>query len=122
MEVARVNLQFRKVNRDGEITLVRSHQALATLRLPQPIRGGNSILSAMDLKLVTMMHLLLKGESFWGLADRMKDSGSPTKVNVYSLGFVRACYVTIILLPAILLAALLSGLALAGAFLWRRKA
>jgi hypothetical protein len=71
-EVARVNLQFRKVNRDGEITIVRSHQALATLRLPQPIRGGNSILSAMDLKLVTMMHLLLKGESFWGLADRMK--------------------------------------------------
>ena len=76
----------------------------------------------MDLKLVTMMHLLLKGESFWGLADRMKVSGSPTKVNVYNLGFVRACYVTIILLPAILLAALLSGLALAGAFLWRRKA
>ena len=91
MEVARVNLQFRKVNRDGEITLVRSHQALATLRLPQPIRGGHSILSAMDLKLVTMMHLLLKGESFWGLADRMKVSGSPTKVNVYNLGFVRAC-------------------------------
>jgi hypothetical protein len=91
MEFARVNLQFRKVNRDGEITLVRSHQALATLRLPQPIRGGHSILSAMDLKLVTIMHLLLKGESFWGLADRMKVSGSPTKVNVYNLGFVRAC-------------------------------
>jgi hypothetical protein len=37
------------------------------------------------------MHLLLKGESFWGLADRMKVSGSPTKVNVYNLGYVRAC-------------------------------
>ena len=38
---------------------------------------------------MTMTHLLLKGESFWGLADRM--SGSPTKVNVDNLGFVRAC-------------------------------
>jgi hypothetical protein len=37
------------------------------------------------------MHLLLNGESFWGLADRMKVSGSPTKVNVYNSGFVRAC-------------------------------
>ena len=50
MEVARDNLQSRKVNRDGELMLVRSHQALATLRLPQPIRGGRSNLSAMDFE------------------------------------------------------------------------
>lgn len=63
MEVARINLRFGKVNRDGEITLVRSHQAPVTLGLTQRIRGGHSILSAMDLKLVTMMHPLLKDES-----------------------------------------------------------
>ena len=59
MEIARIPLRLQTENQKGEITVVKSHQALETLRLPQPIQGGKSLLSAMDLKLVTLMHVLL---------------------------------------------------------------
>lgn len=82
MEIARIPLKLQTVNKKGEAEPVKSHVALETLRLPQPIQGGKSILSAMDLKLVTCMHLLLEGEGFWNLDRRAKVSKAPTKINI----------------------------------------
>src|SRR5918997_1824709 len=86
MEIARIPLRLQTVNQKGEITVIKSHQALETLRLPQPIQGGKSLLSAMDLKLVTMMHFLLEGEGFWNLDRRLKVNKAPTKINILMPG------------------------------------
>src|SRR5829696_1796049 len=37
MEVARIPLRLQSTNAKGEATVIKSHQALETLRLPQPI-------------------------------------------------------------------------------------
>lgn len=76
--------KFRLVRADkkGNLTPVASHQALETLNLPMPTKEGKSMLSAMDLKLVTYMHLLLNGESFWKLDRRMKVNNAPTKIDM----------------------------------------
>lgn len=82
LEVSRVKLRLQTVNKKGEITVVPSHQALETLRMPQPTRGGKTILTSMDLKLVTLMHLLLGGEGFWSLDKRLRIGGAPTKISL----------------------------------------
>jgi hypothetical protein len=38
---------------EDEIELVRSHQALATLKKPQPTKTAKGVLTIMDLKLVS---------------------------------------------------------------------
>lgn len=86
IEIARIPLRLQTVNAKGEARVIQSHVALDTLRMPQPIKGGKSVLSAMDLKLVTLMHLLLEGEAFWNLDRRMKLNKAPTKVNILTPG------------------------------------
>jgi HK97 family phage portal protein len=86
MEIARIPLRLQTENSKGEIQVIKSHQALETLRFPQPIQGGKSLLSAMDLKLVTLMHVLLEGEGFWNLDRRLKVNKAPTKVNILMPG------------------------------------
>lgn len=88
MEIARIPLRLQTLSAKGEIQPVKSHQALETLRLPQPIQGGKSLLSAMDLKLVTLMHFLLEGEGFWNLDRRLKVNKAPTKINVLLPGLM----------------------------------
>lgn len=71
MEIATINFKLRVPNAKGEFEFITDHQALETLRLPQPTKGGKSMLTAMDLKIVTAMHLLLNGEAFWLLDKRL---------------------------------------------------
>ena len=71
MEIATINFKLRVPNAKGEFEFITDHQALETLRLPQPTKGGKSMLTAMDLKIVTAMHLLLNGEAFWVLDKRL---------------------------------------------------
>jgi HK97 family phage portal protein len=80
MQIGQTAFRLQKTNAAGEIELVKKHQALATLAKPQPTAGGKSMLSAMLLKVVTGMHLMLNGEGFWLLLDRLQASGAPTRI------------------------------------------
>lgn len=82
LEIARIKFRLQTKDRNDEITIVKSHQALETLRMPQLTKGGKSLISSMDLKLVTLMHLLLGGEGFWRLDERMRVSGAPTRIDL----------------------------------------
>jgi hypothetical protein len=69
LEIARIPLRQLSVNAKREIEVVKSVGGPA----PAPVDpGGQSILSATDPKLVTMMHLLLGGEGAWNLDRRIK--------------------------------------------------
>lgn len=81
-EIARTKFKLARTNKKGEIEYVKSHQALETLRVPQPIAGGKSMMTSFDLKYVTAMHMLLPGEGFWQLDQRMTVSGSPLRINI----------------------------------------
>jgi HK97 family phage portal protein len=82
MEIARTKFKLRTTTKDGEYKYLTSHQALDTLAKPQPIKGGKSMLTGMDLKLLLGMHLMLNGEAFWLLNDRRRVNGAPTRVDV----------------------------------------
>ena len=59
MELASVDFKIRKPLKSGEFEYVLKHQALDTLKTPQPTAGGKSMLTGMLLKIVTGMHLML---------------------------------------------------------------
>lgn len=81
-ELSHAVLKLRKTtSKDGEVEYVESHVALDTLRKPQPTKTGKSMLSGMDLKFITAMHLLLAGEGFWLLDRRLKVNGAPTRLD-----------------------------------------
>lgn len=85
MEVAGVEFKLKKASKSGkddEIEYVESHQALETLWRPQPIKGGKSMLTYMDLLLVLTMRLMLNGEEFWVLDKRLptKYGRAPTEI------------------------------------------
>ena len=80
VQVASIDFKLRTVNEDGDIKKITNHQSLETLRLPQPTKGGKSMLSAFDLKFITTMWLLLNGEGFWHLDRRLNMGRSPTFV------------------------------------------
>ena len=52
-EIARTTFHIQTENKNGEIEVIRSHEALDTLQKPQPTQSGKSLLSGMQLKLVT---------------------------------------------------------------------
>lgn len=87
-ELARTPFHLQRVNAKGEIQLIHEHQALATLRKPQPIKGGKSMLTSMDLKLVTGYHLCLDGEAFWLLDKRLRLGGAPTLIDILQPEFM----------------------------------
>src|SRR4051812_19223848 len=45
LEIARTDFKLATVSDDGEIDYVKSHQAAETLKLPQPTKGGKSMLT-----------------------------------------------------------------------------
>ncbi len=81
-ELARTKFKLR--TRGDDPQQIVSHQALDALNLPQPIKSGKSMLTAFDLKYVSALHLLLPGEAFWVLQDRLNPrvGGSPTRIDV----------------------------------------
>jgi len=92
--VTRVSFQiaetefYLQVAKKDDIEFIEVHQALETLRLPQPVEGGKSLLTSMDLMIVTSQHLMLNGESFWLLDRRLKASGAPTNILPLLPGFM----------------------------------
>jgi len=82
MELASINLRLQSKNAKGEVTPIETHQALDVLARPQPIKGGKSMLTSMDLKLLCGMHMMLNGEAFWLLDKRLSATycGAPTFV------------------------------------------
>jgi len=87
-EISRTKFYLQTVNAKGEIEIIQKHQALETLRRPQPTKTGKSVLSSMDLKLVTGYHLCLAGEAFWLLDKRLKVNGAPTAIDILLPTFV----------------------------------
>ena len=81
-EIARTQFRLQTTNRKGEIELIQKHQALETLLKPQPTKSGKSMLTSMDLKFVTGMHMLLNGEAFWLLDKRLRTGGAPTFIDI----------------------------------------
>src|SRR4051794_3146810 len=47
MEIASIDFKLRKLQTSGEYEYVLKHQALETLRMPQPTAGGKSMLTGM---------------------------------------------------------------------------
>lgn len=86
--LARTNFSLQQVNTNGEIEIVQKHEALSTLRKPQPTVGGKSLITNMDLKLVTGYHLCLNGEAFWLLDKRRTINGAPTYIDLLIPEFV----------------------------------
>lgn len=87
-ELSRTKFYLQKVNDDGEIEIIKSHQAMETLRKPQPTKTGKSMMSEMDLKLVTGYHLCLAGEAFWLLDRRLRVNGAPTAIDILLPSYV----------------------------------
>lgn len=87
-EMARTPFFLKKTNAKGEITIIQKHQALDTLKKPQPTSTGKSLLTSMDLKLVTGYHLCLDGEAFWLLDKRLRVNGAPTMIDILLPEFV----------------------------------
>jgi HK97 family phage portal protein len=87
-ELARTKFHLQTVNAKGEIEIVQKHQALETLKHPQQTKTGKSIMSGMDLKLITGYHLCLLGEAFWALDKRLKVNGAPTSIDILLPNYV----------------------------------
>ena len=83
-ELARTDFKLQKRNKKGEITYIQSHQALDTMNKPQPIAGGKTMLTKMMMKLISAYHLLLNGEAFWVLQNRLRDDlgGAPQFIDL----------------------------------------
>lgn len=83
-EIARTKFKLRTVSPDGEAEQIINHQALVTLQSPQPIKGGKSAITGYDLKYITGQHILLAGDAFWVLQDRLKAQfgGAPTRIDI----------------------------------------
>jgi HK97 family phage portal protein len=83
-EIANTKFRLQRENADGEIEFIKSHQAIETLKRPQPTKGGKTMLTNFQLKLVTGYHLCLVGEAFWLLDDRMSDrlGGAPRRIDI----------------------------------------
>lgn len=81
-ELARTQFRLQKRNTKGEIAVVDKHQAMETMRRPQVTAGGKSQLTGLLLKKITAQHLLLDGEAFWLLQDRLKVNGAPTRIDL----------------------------------------
>lgn len=79
-ELARTKFQLARRNAKGETTYIEKHVALETFRRPQASASGKSLMSGMDLLMITGMHILLNGEAFWVLDKRLKVNGAPTFV------------------------------------------
>lgn len=83
LELARTRFRLKKAESwGGKVKYVERHQALETLRRPQPIKGGRSMLTSMDLKYITGLHMLLAGEGFWAMDKRLKLTGAPTRLDI----------------------------------------
>jgi HK97 family phage portal protein len=81
-EIARTPFKLRtKGDQPEEVT---SHQVLEVLETPHPLPSGKSMLTTFDLKYITALHLLLPGEGFWVLQDRLgpKLGGAPTRIDI----------------------------------------
>ena len=81
-EIARTQFRLQTQNSEGEIEFIQKHQALETLARPQPTKAGKSMLTSMDLKYVSAMHMLLNGEAFWLLDKRLRTGGAPTFIDI----------------------------------------
>jgi len=81
-ELSTTQFYLQIVDDDDEIEIIRKHQALDTLKKPQPTKTGKGVLTGMDLKLVTGYHLCLMGEAFWLLDKRLKIGGAPTFIDM----------------------------------------
>ena len=75
-EIARTDFKLAIKQEDG-LEYIENHQALDLLKRPQPIKGGKSMLTGMDLKLITTDHLLLNGEAFWLKTGTYTQTGAP---------------------------------------------
>src|SRR4051812_47526302 len=62
VESSRVKLRLYRRKKNAEDEPVLEHQALSTLRLPMPIKGGRSILTQMQFKQLLFKYILLNGE------------------------------------------------------------
>lgn len=82
-EIAKTNFKLRLIKTDDEFEPVEKHQALETMRRPQP-NGQKTLLTGFNLKFLTAMHLLLGGEGYWALDGRLKSKfgGSPTRIDI----------------------------------------
>jgi HK97 family phage portal protein len=80
MEIGGTEFKLRRLTKSGEYEYQTKHQALETLRRPQPTAAGKTMLTGMLLKVITGMHLLLNGEAFWLLDKRLTMGGAPTSV------------------------------------------
>jgi HK97 family phage portal protein len=89
-EVARIKLHLRRDKADGSFEKVLRHQALETLQHPQPTENGRSVLTNMQLKYLLAQHLMLNGEGFWVMTDRLNKNigGAPTAIYPLLPGFV----------------------------------
>lgn len=81
-ELSTTQFYLQIVDDDDEIEIIRQHQALDTLKKPQPTKKGKGVLTGMDLELVTGYHLCLMGEAFWLLDKRMKIGGAPQFIDM----------------------------------------
>lgn len=79
-EIAQTKFKLR--NASGEKEMVEKHQVLETIKKPQPVDGGKSLLTSMDLWFVTSQHMMLNGEAFWLLMDRVSErmGGGPRQI------------------------------------------
>lgn len=87
-EIARTKFHLQIENNKGEIEVIRNHEALDTLKKPQPTKTGKSLLSGMQLQLVTGYHLCLAGEAFWLLDKRRTINGAPKLIDILQPQYV----------------------------------
>jgi HK97 family phage portal protein len=90
VEASRVKLRLYRKKKNGEDELIEDHQALSTLKMPMPIKGGRSILTQMQFKQLLFKYVLLNGEGFMLLDGRLpgKFGGGPSRLHPLMPAFV----------------------------------
>ena len=77
-QIGSTEFKLAQATDDGKLEYVTEHEALKALAKPQPSKDGKSMLTGMDLFILTGSHMMLNGESFWLLENRRKLNGAPT--------------------------------------------
>lgn len=98
-EIGQTDFFIARESKNGEVEQISNHQAIATLNKPMQIKDRRSHLTGMTLKMLTTQHLLLNGEAFWVMDQRIPMVNSPmmlfplipsgVSVELDSMGFIK---------------------------------
>ena len=87
-EVARTKFRLVLNPEEEDQMPVDAHQAAETLAHPQPLASGKTMLTSMQLMLLTTQYLFLNGECFWLLDGRTTPGNSPTVLSPLNPAYV----------------------------------